>query len=441
MDLACKAAAEEELTRWVRDARDFTFHLVEDLTDEQLLGKIVATVNPMIWHVGHIAWFQERWVLRHLNGRPTLRPEVDALYDSFEVAHEIRWDLAMPGRESTLAYAAEVLENVLETVRDTALGEEATYYNRLSVFHEDMHDEAMIHDRQTQRYSAPTLQARAVEPPPEAEPAGPLPGDVEVPGAQGYMLGGSQDMPYVFDNEKWAHPVDVAPFHIARAAVTNGEFAQFVEAGGYRSEQFWSIRGRLWLGNSRAKHPVYWRPGRGGGWRCRRFDRWEPIREHQPALHVNWFEAEAYCNWAGRRLPTEAEWELAAATVPAANGSLLGEKRRYPWGDAAPTPQHANLDCHSTAPADVAALPDGDSAHGCRQMLGNVWEWTADAFYPYPGFVVDPYREYSAPWFGYHKVLRGGSWATRSRMIRNTWRNFFMPDRSDVFAGFRTCSQ
>ena len=152
-------------------------------------------------------------------------------------------------------------------------------------------------------------------------------------------------------------------------------------------------------------------------------------------MHVNWYEAEAYCRWAGRRLPTEAEWEFAAAAAPGVNG-----KRCYPWGDEEPLPRRANLFDTGVDNADVAAFADGDSAWGCRQMFGNVWEWTADWFKPYPGFTRDPYKEYSEPWFGDHKVLRGGCHATRAGLLRNTWRNFYTPDRRDVFAGFRTCA-
>jgi len=160
-----------------------------------------------------------------------------------------------------------------------------------------------------------------------------------------------------------------------------------------------------------------------------------------PVLHVNWYEAGAYCRWAGRRLPTESEWEMAASWDPA-----TGCKRRFPWGDGSPAPERANLNWRwgrsaaEAATLPVDALPAGDSPCGCRQMIGNVWEWTASDFLPYPGFVVDPYREYSEPWFGTHKVLRGGCWTTRSRLIRNGWRNFYRPERRDVWAGFRTCA-
>jgi len=157
---------------------------------------------------------------------------------------------------------------------------------------------------------------------------------------------------------------------------------------------------------------------------------------------VTWYEAEAYCNWAGRRLPTETEWEIAASAEASRDGpGLSADRRHYPWGNDPPTPERANLDWRNLGLVEVGALADGDSAFGCRQMIGNIWEWTADDFEPYPGFTVDPYKEYSKPWFGTHKVLRGGCWATRSLLIRNTWRNFYTPDRNDVWAGFRTCAR
>ena len=159
----------------------------------------------------------------------------------------------------------------------------------------------------------------------------------------------------------------------------------------------------------------------------------------EPVIHVSWFEADAWCRWAGRRLPSEAEWEFAATMRPGAGGSLV--KGRYPWGDAPPAASHANLDGFSLGCVDVAAYPEGDNAWGCRQLIGNVWEWTAYTFDPFPGFAPDDYKEYSIPLFGETKVLRGGAWMTRSRMITSTYRNYFGPERRDVFAGFRTCAR
>ncbi len=426
--------ANADLARWVRDARARTLDLVADLSDEQLLGPRLAIVNPLLWEIGHVAWFQEKWALRHAAGMPPVRPGVDSLYDSAAIAHDTRWDLLLPSRQETLAYLTAVRDTVLERIEAGKLSENDRYFIQLGVFHEDMHDEAFTYTRQTHGYTAPRFLPNT-----SAGEAGPLRGDAEFPGGR-FLLGALPGEPFVFDNEKWAHPVQVKAFAIARAAVTQGEFQEFVEAGGYQRREFWSEPGWSWRLGVEAQHPLYWRREGGGRWLRRNFDRWLPLEPHRPVLHVNWWEAEAYCNWAGRRLPTEAEWEAAASSEPADSGRTLAEtKRRFPWGDAAPKPEQANLGFCSAGAVDVAACPAGDSAFGCRQMIGNVWEWTADNFEAYPGFEVDPYREYSQPWFSTHKVLRGGAWTTQPRLLRNTWRNFYMPDRRDVWAGFRTC--
>jgi iron(II)-dependent oxidoreductase len=426
------------------EARQRTLELVADLSDEQLIGPRLAIVNPLLWELGHVAWFQERWVLRHLRGLSSLLPNADALYDSSRVAHDTRWDLPLRSREQTLAYMERVLERVQEETRRgngrmlrDAEGYDELYFLHLALYHEYMHAEAFAYTRQTLGYPPPRM---AVPRPPMTMPQGPVRNeDVEIPGGT-YWLGSERGGVFVFDNEQWAHPVTVRPFRIARYAVSNAEFAGFVEDGGYRRREFWSEAGWQWRLQAGAEHPVYWQPAGGGRWLRRHFDRWVPLEAELPVLHVNWYEAEAYCRWAGRRLPTEAEWEVAAAAVPAEGGGLGAERRRYPWGDVPPRAGQANLDWVAGGCLPVHALPESDSAFGVRQMAGNVWEWTADDFLPYPGFAPGPYRDYSAPWFGDHKVLRGGCWATRSHMFRNTYRNFYRPDRRDVWAGFRTCA-
>jgi iron(II)-dependent oxidoreductase len=401
----------------LRDARARTLALVSDLSDAQWLGPRLAIVNPILWELGHLGWFQEFWTQRHARGAAPLLAQGDALYDSAKVAHDTRWDLPLLPRTEVLGYLGTVLERTLAAPPG--------YFHQLALNHEDMHGEALLYTRQTLRYPAPPLGQQP------APPAGPLPGDVEVPGAR-FLLGAAPGDGFVFDNEKWAHPVEVNTFRIARAPVTNEQFLEFVEAGGYLRERFWSAEGWRWRVFENAAHPLYWSRSDGGRWTERQFLAEVPLPPHHPVSHVCWHEAEAFCRWAGRRLPTEAEWELAAATP---------DQRRFPWGDAPPDARRGNLDAAAGWTVDVGAHPDGDSAHGCRQLIGNIWEWTASDFQPYPGFIVDPYKEYSAPWFSSpHKVLRGGCWATRARLLRNSWRNFYPPDRRDVLGGFRTCA-
>jgi iron(II)-dependent oxidoreductase len=297
-----------------------------------------------------------------------------------------------------------------------------------------MHAENLTLIRRTLGYPLPRLSLL------DARASTPLvdtayrPHDVAVPGGT-FMLGASPNEAFVFDNEKWAHPVTVAPFYIAATPVTNAEYAAFVDDGGYRRRELWSRRGWDWRRRENAQHPLFWVAG-GGGWYECRFGAEVPLEPWHPVAHVNWYEAEAWCRWAGRRLPTEAEWEMAATLEPAS-----GHKRRFPWGDGAPRPEQANLDYRAGGTIDVRALPAGDSPVGCRQMIGNVWEWVDDTFTAYPEFVCDPYREYSEPYFGKKKVLRGGAWTTRSRLIRATWRNFFVRHRRNVLAGFRTVAR
>ncbi|MEN8212989.1 MAG: SUMF1/EgtB/PvdO family nonheme iron enzyme, partial [Pseudomonadota bacterium] len=317
---------------------------------------------------------------------------------------------------------------------------EASYLLQYAIFHEDMHTEAVTYSRQTLGYPAPDFDLQTTED--TLWQSGPLDGDVDIPGGR-FMLGASRGNGFCFDNEKWEHAVDIAPFRIARAPVTNAQYAAFVDAGGYRRRELWDDAGWQWLQQQQLSAPCYWRRTSKAQWEMRRFDTWQPLRPHAAVMHVSWHEAMAWCRWAGRRLPGEAEWELAASAAPTADGEGLAaiRKRTYPWGEAPPAAHLADLDGRSMGGViDVAALAAGDSAFGCRQMLGTVWEWTADIFNPYPGFVPDMYQDYSQPLFGETRVLRGGSWATRGRMLRNTWRNYYGPGRNDVFAGFRTCS-
>jgi gamma-glutamyl hercynylcysteine S-oxide synthase len=456
-----------ELVSLLREYRSRTRELVADLDEQQLIGPRLATVNPPLWEIGHVGWFQEFWLLRQLRRQKPLLENGDQLYNSTDVAHDVRWDLALPSRHDTWRYLDEVLNRVIEPIEGKHdLSNEDLYFYSLTAFHEAMHAEALACTRQSFAYPRPSFV-----------PSGPIhenrsddlfQEDAEIPGGA-FLIGAPPDVPFVFDNEKWAHEVVLRPFRIARAPVSNREFREFVEDGGYCEPKWWSEEGWRWLetggapqlegsfarffnkpikqssqthaAKEKLEHPMYWRRDPDGHWQQRVFDRYVPLQDNLPVVHVSWYEAEAFCAWAGRRLPSEVEWETAASAEPTADGCRLSNKRRhFPWGDTPPTTNEANLDWQYGVVA-ISSFDAGDSAFGCRQMIGNVWEWTADNFMPYPGFTPDPYKEYSKPWFGTHKVLRGGSWATSSRLIRNTWRNFYTPDRRDVWAGFRTCAK
>jgi iron(II)-dependent oxidoreductase len=354
--LADPAKLERDLT----DARARALRVTGDLAGAQLLGPKLAIVNPPLWEIGHVSWFQEYWCLRlRADGTraDSMLPRADALYDSAKVAHDTRWELPLPDIKATRAYGTAVLEKVRERLLREPESESLQYFVRLATFHEDMHGEAFHYTRQTLGYSEPGVEVHSGKQKKE---------DLGIKGGK-YFLGARPSDGFVFDNEKWAHEVDIAPFRIAHSPVTNSEYLKFVESGG--------------------AVPRYWKK-QGGAWLARRFERWLPLAPDEPVRHVSWREAQAWCAWAGRRLPSEAEWECASS----------------------------------------------------RLAYGQIWEWTSSTFAPYPGFAVDPYKEYSEPWFGTHKVLRGGSFATPRRLMRPSFRNFYTPERGDVFCGFRTCA-
>jgi iron(II)-dependent oxidoreductase len=437
-------SALPELLDSLHEARVRTLDLVSDLEDQQLIGPRLRIVNPLKWELGHVAYFQEFWCLRHFKGEQPILGEGDRLYDSARVSHDTRWDLPLPSRRDTLDFMQRVLDRVIESSTSSTdkqiNGYNQSYFLQLALFHEQMHAEAITYTRQTLGYGSPRFSNTTTMASTEKRSKTRVEGDAYIPGGK-FLLGGSSPSGFAFDNEQRPHEVEVRPFSISRTAVTQGEFAAFVDDGGYNRSELWSETGWRWRQSEDADHPVYWRRESPGRWLRRHFDRWVPLEDRVATIHVNWYEVDAYCRWAGRRLPTEAEWEMAASCEPSFDGrGINARKRAYPWGDAPPTPDRANLDWRAMGGIEVDELPLSDSAFGCRQMIGNCWEWTSTDFGPYPGFAPGPYKEYSEPWFGDHKVLRGGCWVTRSSMIHNAYRNFYPPDRRDVWAGFRTCA-
>src|SRR5438034_5126534 len=370
--MAFTGIAHAQIIETLKETRARTLELVNDLNDEQLIGLRLPIVNPLLWEIGHLAWFQEFWVLRHFGRQPPILTHGDELYDSARVAHDTRWDLPLLERNETLAYMQRVLERVMNQAGDEAgltdsEGYNQNYFLNLVLLHEQMHDEAITYTRQTLSYSPPKIavvnKVRPVEQDkPLSQTADRLTGDAQIPGGK-FILGNSGKERFAFDNEELAHEIEIASFAISKTAVTNGEFKHFVEDGGYRRSELWSAEGWQWRTAVMAEHPVYWQQEENGRWLRRNFDEWVALDERLPVIHVNWHEANAYCRWANRRLPTEAEWEMAASAEPAPNGLGLSEhKRRYPWGDNSPTLQYANLDWRALGCLPVDALTAGDSA-------------------------------------------------------------------------------
>ncbi len=419
LDIRARAAAELERTR----ARSRV--LTDAVDDDDLIRQHSALMSPLVWDLAHVGNQEELWLVRDVGGREPVREDIDHLYDAFQHQRADRPSLPLLGPAEARAYVGTVREKVLDlldTVRleGRPLVEEGFAFGMI-VQHEQQHDETMLATHQLRR-GEPVLAA----PPPPAS-AGPIVGEALIAGGP-FTMGTSLE-PWALDNERPAHVVEVPAFFIDRAPVTNSRYQEFIDAGGYEDRRWWSEAGWAHRVQAGLTGPMHWF----GDGTYERFGRREPILPDEPVVHVCWFEADAFARWAGKRLPTEAEWEKAARHDPA-----TGRSRRYPWGDGDPEPRHANLGQRHLSPAPVGAYPDGASPAGVHQLIGDVWEWTATDFHGYPGFNAFPYKEYSEVFFGPgYKVLRGGSFGTDAAACRGTFRNWDYPIRRQIFSGFR----
>ncbi|MEU1541341.1 ergothioneine biosynthesis protein EgtB [Actinacidiphila glaucinigra] len=413
-------------------ARERTRALTTCVDDRELTAQHSPLMSPLVWDLAHIGNQEEQWLLRNVGGREAMRPDIDPIYDAFEHPRSERPTLPLLPPAEAHAYAAEVRGRVLDILeraplRGTPLTDAAFAFGMIAQ-HEQQHDETMLITHQLRRGP---VALTAPPPPPAPADTALLPAEVLVPGGPFTM--GTSTEPWSLDNERPSHVREVAPFFIDTVPVSNGAYLAFVEDGGYEDERWWTPAGWAHVREHGLAAPLFWHR-EGGAWLRRRFGVTEPVPREEPVLHVCWYEADAYARWAGRRLPTETEWEKAARHDPA-----TGRSRRYPWGDADPGPEHANLGQRHLQPAPVGSYPAGASPLGVRQLVGDVWEWTASDFTPYPGFAPFPYKEYSEVFFGPdHKVLRGGSFAVDKVACRGTFRNWDYPVRRQIFSGFRT---
>lgn len=416
----------------LEDARARTLALIAPLGEADLRAQHDPLMSPIIWDLGHIASFEELWLTRNLDGAIQF-VEMPGLYNPFEHPRATRAALPLPTIAGTLALLADVRARTFDRLARVPFDDANPllrdgYVYHMVAQHEYQHNETILQTLQL-KLGNPYRAPRGWQTPAPTRPLAPG-AMVRFPG--GAVDIGTDDRVAAYDNERPRHTVTVAPFSIDVAPVTNAEYAAFIADGGYRRDELWTDAGRAWRRESNAEAPKYW-TRHGDAWTVRTMDRTAPLPPDHPVCHVCYHEADAYARWAGKRLPTELEWETAASYDPA-----NGAKRDYPWGDEPPDHTRANVDQLAFGTSPVGAYAAQRSPLGCVDMIGNVWEWTSSDFGPWPGFTAFPYAEYSEAFFGSeYKVLRGGSWATRPGAIRNTFRNWDYPIRRQIFSGFR----
>jgi gamma-glutamyl hercynylcysteine S-oxide synthase len=423
----------EDIAQRLSEARARTLLLIAPVTEADLRLQHDPLMGPILWDLGHIAHFEELWLIDNL--RDGIRfSEMPGMFNPFEHPRRVRGALELPSLAQLLDTMRDVRARVLAALELASFDERAgrllhdAYVYHMVLQHEYQHGETILQ----------TLQLKQGEPYRAPRAAAALPARMEIePGRMVCFPGGTvelgtADRRAAYDNERPRHAIELKPFLIDVAPVTRAEYLAFMEDDGYRRRALWSDAGWAWLEEADVAAPMYWSRA-DGGWIVRALDRTEPAAAAVPVCHVCYHEADAYARWAGKRLPTEAEWEAAAVWDPAA-----GRARAFPWGDAEPGPLHANVDQLAFSAMPVGAFPSNVSPIGCYGMIGDVWEWTSSDFGPYPGFEVFPYPEYSEVFFGTeYKVLRGGSWATRPGALRTTFRNWDYPIRRQIFSGFR----
>ncbi|MFW6199087.1 MAG: ergothioneine biosynthesis protein EgtB [Gemmatimonadota bacterium] len=430
-----------EIVELLLEARARTLLLVSPLSEEDLRTQHSPLMSPLVWDLGHVGHFEEVWLLEKLDGGGDGGEGLRGIYNPFEHPRSERGELSLPSSSEALEYMGRVRRSVLDHLPDLDLPTAAErpdsdpllregFVFGMVLQHEYQHNETILQTLQLKK-GKPYRAPRSLAAPDPADGAPPPAGSfVRFPG--GEITIGTDEWGGVYDNERPRHRRTLEPFWIGASPVTEGEYAAFVDDGGYERAELWSREGWAWREEGRLGAPGGWISG-GDGWNVGRMDRTRPLDPRRPVCHVSYHEAEAYARWAEARLPTEFEWEAAASWDPAG-----GVAYSHPWGDEPPTVERANVDQALFDTTPVGSYPENLSPIGCYGMIGDVWEWTSSDFRGYPGYRTFPYEEYSEAFFGSeYKVLRGGSWATRPGAIRNTFRNWDFPIRRQIFSGFR----
>jgi formylglycine-generating enzyme required for sulfatase activity len=456
------SATQSSLAELYRDVRARTLEIVAPLEIEDYVVQTAEFMSPPRWHIGHTSWFFETVLQKYQKGYQTYSEEFlfyfNSYYEGFgqRIERPKRGTRSRPTVRETLLYRAHIDEQMtrfIEQVSGHDKAEEILGILRLGLEHEMQHQELLVYDIKhllCDQFDAPLSPApmarESVSGMAEVEGGlfelgygstvsrerGPIVSEDSV-GESGDRSPHSINYDFAFDNEKPRHKVFLEDFLIDRAPVTNGDYLEFINSGGYQDFRWWHSAGWERVNAEQWRAPLYWEQ-REGEWTIRGFDGLHRVagKLNEPVAHASFFEASAYAKWAGKRLPTEAEWEKAASFSPA-----LNRIQAFPWGEEQPDESLGNLfenGLWSVVP--VGAFPAGQSAYGCQQMIGDVWEWTTSDYTPYPGFKSE-FDEYNDKWFVGQKVLRGGSYATPRVHIRTTYRNFFHPEERWMIAGFR----
>jgi iron(II)-dependent oxidoreductase len=420
--------AEELAVAALQDARERTLALVESISEPDMERVHSPLMSPLVWDLGHIAAFEDLWLAHRYGGLPLLRGDLADVYDAFETPRSGRGELPFLRPAQAQEYLRAVRRRCLEVVAARGLGDGSIC--ELVIRHEQQHNETML-----QTLALARLDGVTIGDGPELELAAPPPVPftglelVEIP--SGECAIGVAGSDFAYDNERPRHRTDVRGYLIGRTPITNATYLTFVEGGGYERREWWSDEGWAWKEDHDITRPQGWTADHRAEWRLSGY---EPLHPDRPVVHVSWFEADAFARAHGARLPSEVEWEKAATWDQERACATT-----HPWGDEPAVPGlHANLDQRGCGTAPAGSYPAGASPSGCLGMIGDVWEWTASDFRGYPGFAPYPYREYSEVFFGpEHRVLRGGSWATRPRVASATFRNWDFPQRRQIFAGVR----
>jgi iron(II)-dependent oxidoreductase len=429
--------AEPRLQAFYREllieARERTLGLIEQVEEADLDRQHSPIMSPVCWDLGHIAAFEDLWLCQNVGGYEPLEPDLGVVYDASATPRSSRSSVKALDTRRAIEFMQRVRERSLEILERVSLEDPNDRLNYcgfvwdMMAQHEHQHTETIL---QTLKLAEPGVYAPPRKAVPKQDESGACEQMVRVEGGPVWI--GTDSSEFCYDNERPAHRLELGTFWIDRNPVTNGQFGEFVASGGYRQRKWWSEPGWEWKVSNGIESPLYW----SGDGLERDFETKRPIDPELPVAHVSWYEADAYARWLGKRLPTEAEWEKAASW-----DAENHRKRRFPWGDQAPTQLVANLDQQHFGQTRSGTYPQGESAYGVVGMVGDLWEWTGSEFRGYPGFRAWPYREYSEIFFSSdYRVLRGGSWATRHRAIRSTFRNWDLPQRRQLFVGFRLAS-